>query len=188
MFKGTEVQLKYMDLWSCMLHASCFWLSFIEYYNHSHSIDLNLNFISFLLMLCQYRRPFSIHKRKCLCRLWYTLHHEVYSIITLDMFHMLSLGFYSLVTPYWSPRWLQKNYFDSVFCLLGFRTYISLPLTTKVNIPYWPTCVMWNDEHGCTLKRNTTDWLEILTPKHRLSQSDTSLACFNQVHQQWTPG
>ena len=26
-----------------------------------------------------------------------------------------------------------------------------------------------NDDRGCTLKRNITDWLEILTPKHRLS-------------------
>ena len=38
-----------------------------------------------------------------------------------------------------------------------------------------------NDKHGCTLKRNKTDWLEILTPKHYLSQSDTFPACSNQV-------
>ena len=36
-----------------------------------------------------------------------------------------------------------------------------------------------NDEHGCTLKRNETDWLEIL--KRGLNQSETFLCYFNQV-------
>ena len=119
-----------------ILYVSCFQLSFIECYNLSHSIGLHLNFISLLLNALPYRRPFSIHIS--LCWLRYTLYHKAYSTIILDLFHMLSLGFYSLITPHWSPSNCKSTTLTVYFRFqnLHFPAY-----NHKSKQPYWPTFV-----------------------------------------------
>ena len=105
-----------------------------------------------------------------LCRFWYTPHHEAYSIIILDMFHMLSLSF----TAWLHHTEVRVTARELLWrCMLPFRfenlhfptynhkskqtilTYVRVSRDVSIETPAWldELCGSWLDKcsHFCVL-------------------------------------